>query len=120
MPKPTKFAFVCINERPADHPRPSCAQLGAVDLFHALRDEQGRRRNTDVKVVAALCLEACMVGPVVGVEPDDVFYGGVTEADVPALMDHLEGGDPVTFLQIGDAEFDLRPERSDWDPPEVT
>ncbi len=111
MPKPTKFAFVCINERDPEHPRPSCYRLGGGDIFTALRDEQGRRRNTDVKVVAALCLEACMVGPVVAVYPDDVIYGGVTEEDVPAIMDHLEGGEPVTFLQIGDAEFDLRPPR---------
>jgi (2Fe-2S) ferredoxin len=47
------------------------------------------------------------------VYPDDVWYGGVTEDDVPAIMDHLEGGEPVAMLEIGDAEFDLR-------PPEMT
>jgi (2Fe-2S) ferredoxin len=46
------------------------------------------------------------------VYPDNVWYGGVTESDVPAVMDHLEGGPPVEYLRIGDAEFDLRP------PPE--
>ena len=112
MPKPTKFAFVCINQRDPAHPRPSCAALGSIDLFHALRDEQGTRRNTDAKVVAALCLEACMVGPIVAVYPDDVIYGGVTLDDIPAIMDHLEGGPPVAMLEIGDAEFDLRPERA--------
>ncbi len=65
-----------------------------------------------MKVVAALCLEACMVGPVMAVYPDDVSYGGVTEDDIPAIMDHLEGGPPVAMLGIGDAEFDLRPERA--------
>ncbi|MEE8599659.1 (2Fe-2S) ferredoxin domain-containing protein [Euzebya tangerina] len=105
MAKPSKFVFVCINERDPEHPRPSCFPLGGADIFNALREEQGRRRNDDVKVVAALCLEACRVGPVVGVYPDDVYYGGVTEDDVPAIMDHLEGDEPVRFLKIGDADF---------------
>ena len=49
-----------------------------------------------------------MVGPIVAVYPDDVIYGGVTLDDIPAIMDHLEGGPPVEMLRIGDAEFDLR------------
>lgn len=109
MPKPTKFVFVCINERDREHPRPSCNANGAAHVFNMLREEQGRRLLTDVKVVAGGCMEACMVGPVVAVFPDNVFYGGVTELDVPAILDHVQGGDPVEILEIGDAEFDLRP-----------
>jgi (2Fe-2S) ferredoxin len=113
MPKPETFVFVCINQRDPEHPRPSCLDRGGGDVFNAMREEQGRRVATEVKVVATGCLEACMVGPVVAVFPDDVFYGGVTEADVAAIMDAVQGGDPVEMLQIGDAEFDLR-------PPEMT
>lgn len=109
MPKPEKFVFVCVNKRDPAHPRPSCVDNGAGDVFEALREEQGRRLATEVKIVAGGCLEACMVGPVLAVYPDDVFYGGVTVADVPAIMDHLQGGDPVEMLVIGDTEFDLRP-----------
>ena len=116
MPKPERFVFVCINQRPPDHPRPSCYALGAADVFQELRDEQGRRRNTDVKVVAALCLEACMVGPVVGTFPGGAgratFYGGVTLEDVPAIWDALDGEAPAAYLEIGDAEFELRPPRA--------
>ncbi|HUH08463.1 MAG TPA: hypothetical protein VML96_11760, partial [Egibacteraceae bacterium] len=104
-----KFVFVCINQRDPAHPRPSCIGNGSGDVFTALREEQGRRLATGAKIVATGCLEACMVGPVIAVYPDDVWYGGVTEADVPAIMDHLEGGDPVEILRIGEAEFDLRP-----------
>lgn len=109
MPKPKTFAFVCINQRDPAHPRPSCAARGGAELFNALREEQGRRLATEVKVVASGCIEACMVGPVIAVFPDDVVYGGVIEEDVPAIMDHLQGGPPVGALAIGDAEFDLRP-----------
>jgi (2Fe-2S) ferredoxin len=110
LPKPEKFVFVCINQRDPAHPRPSCIANGSGDVFNALREEQGRRLLTNVKIVAGGCLEACMVGPVMCVQPDDVWYGGVTEADVPAIMDHLEGGEPLRMLEIGDEEFDLRPE----------
>ncbi len=109
MPKPEKFVFVCINQRDPTHPRPSCINSGAGVVFYALREEQGARLLTNVKIVAGGCLEACMVGPVIVVYPDDIWYGGVTEDDVGAIMDHLEGGPPVDFLRITDAEFDLRP-----------
>ncbi len=109
MPMPEKFVFVCINQRDPSHARPSCINNGGGDVFNALREEQGRRVAKNVKVVAGGCLEACMVGPVMVVYPDNVWYGGVTEDDVPAIMDHLEGGAPVEYLRIGDAEFDLRP-----------
>jgi (2Fe-2S) ferredoxin len=109
MPMPERFVFVCVNQRPPEHPRPSCLANGSAEVFEALREEQGRRLLTSVKIVAGGCLEACMVGPVMVVFPDNVWYGGVTEQDVPAIMDHLEGGPPVEFLRIGEAEFDLRP-----------
>ena len=117
MPKPEKLVFVCINKRDPEHPRPSCIDNGSGDVFSALREEQGRRLATGVKVVYAGCMEACMVGPVVAVYPDDLFYGGVIEADVPEIMDHLEGGEPVHRLVLGDAEWDLRPPEMEDRPP---
>lgn len=109
MPKPERFVFVCVNQRDPAHPRPSCLANGADVVFSALREEQGRRLLTSAKVVYSGCLEACMVGPVVAVFPDDVWYGGVIEEDVPEIVDHLAGGPPVERLRIGPAEFDLRP-----------
>jgi (2Fe-2S) ferredoxin len=107
---PRRWAFVCLNERDASHPRGSCAGRGAAAVFEELREETGRQGLTDVKVVAAGCLEACMVGPVVYVAPDDVWYGGVTVEDVAALVrDHLDGGTPIEPLRIGREEFELSP-----------
>ena len=107
---PRRWAFVCLNERDPSHPRGSCAGRGAALVFDALREETGRQGLTDVKVVAAGCVEACMVGPVVYVAPDDVWYGGVTVEDVEGLVrDHLDGGDPIEPLRIGREEFELSP-----------
>lgn len=119
---PRKFVFVCINERPAEHPRPSCIARGSAGLFEAIREATGAQGLVDVKVVATGCLEPCMVGPIVYVAPDDVWYGGVTLEDVPVLVEqHLRDDQPVEFLRIGREEFELSPlaGRSDLPPGEI-
>jgi (2Fe-2S) ferredoxin len=106
MAQPERYVFVCLNQRPAGHPKGSCLDRGAAVVFEALREEQGRRLLTSVKVVATGCMEACLAGPALLVVPDNVWYGGVTEADVPTLMEqHLVGGEPVEMLRIGPEDF---------------
>ena len=108
--KPRKFVFVCVNERPEEHPRPSCLPRGSGNVYEALREVTGQHGMVDVKVTAAFCLEPCMVGPIVYVAPDDVWYGGVTVEDVPRIVtEHLAEDEPVEFLRIGEAEFELSP-----------
>jgi len=107
---PRRWAFVCVNDRDPSHPRGSCAGRGGAAVFDALREETGRQGLTDVKVVAAGCLEACMVGPVVYVAPDDVWYGGITVDDVEELVARqLDAGEPLEPLRIGREEFELSP-----------
>lgn len=116
---PSKFVFVCVNERDPEHPRGSCIGRGSGGVFEAMREETGRLGLIDVKVVATGCLEPCMVGPTVFVAPDNVWYGGVTVEDVPTLVQqHLVEDTPVEFLRIGEAEFELSPleGRSDLPP----
>jgi (2Fe-2S) ferredoxin len=106
MGQPDRYVFVCLNQRPEGHPKGSCLDRGAADVFNALREEQGRRLLTNVKVVATGCMEACLAGPALLVTPDNVWYGGVTEADVPELVErHLVGGEPVELLRIGPEDF---------------
>lgn len=108
--KPDRFVFVCINERPAEHPRGSCVARGGGDVFNAFREITGQRGLVDVKVTFTGCMEPCMVGPTVLVVPDNVWYGGVTVDDVPLIVDqHLIGDEPVEWLRIGPEEFELSP-----------
>lgn len=47
------------------------------------------------------CLDACEYGPSLVVYPDEVWYGGVTVADVPEIIEeHIIGGRPVERLRI--------------------
>jgi (2Fe-2S) ferredoxin len=117
--KPRKHVFVCINERPEEHPRGSCVARGGGEIFTQLREAVGQRGLVDIKVTFSGCMEPCMVGPVVYVAPDDVWYGGVTAEDIELLVDqHLAGDEPVEWLRIGEEEFELSPleGRSDLPP----
>ena len=106
MAKPERYLFVCINERPAGHPRGSCLQRGADDVFNELREAQGRHDLINIKVVYAGCMEACTSGPVVAVVPDDIWYGGVTTSDCEAIItEHCMNDRPVEMLRLTKEEF---------------
>jgi (2Fe-2S) ferredoxin len=106
MGQPERYVFVCVNQRPAGHPKGSCLDRGADNVFNALREEQGRRLMKEVKVVATGCMEGCLAGPCLLVVPDNVWYGGVTEADVPTLFDeHFVGNKPVEMLRLEPDDF---------------
>ena len=57
MAQPERYVFVCLNQRPEGHPKGSCLDRGAADVFNALREEQGRRLLTNVKVVASVAAD---------------------------------------------------------------
>jgi len=86
----------------------SCPTQGNVEQFvKYLRDEAVKAGlKTDVRVNKAGCFSQCGHGPMMVVYPDNVWYGGVTEADVPELVErHLVGGEPVELLRIGPEDF---------------
>ncbi len=106
MAKPERFLFVCINERAEGHPRGSCLQRGAGDVFNELREAQGRHDLTNIKVVYGGCMEACTSGPVVAVMPDNIWYGGVTAEDCDAIItEHCMNDRPVEMLRLSPADF---------------
>lgn len=62
--------------------------------------------NTKVRANSAGCLDACEYGPTVVVYPEQVWYGGVTTADVNEIVEsHIIGGSPVERLKIKDPRF---------------
>jgi (2Fe-2S) ferredoxin len=95
--------FVCENRRPDDDPRGSCAAKGSTSLRAALKEELKRRglKGRIARANAAGCLDACEHGPTIVVYPEGVWYGGVTAADVPEIVEsHLVQGRPVERLRI--------------------
>jgi len=74
-----------------------CVSCGAFGLKEAFEKEVARRGLADeVLIVATGCNGFCEKGPIVLVQPDNVFYQRLTPADIPHLVEeHLLKGRPV-------------------------
>ncbi len=97
-----RYLFVCINRRPDGHPKGSCAERGAEKVHAALKRALGERdlARTEARACTSSCLDVCSRGVTILVEPDHVFLGGVTEADVPALVEGLARGELPAALVL--------------------
>ncbi len=100
--------FVCENRRPEDDPRGCCACKGSEAVRAALKQELKRRGlKGTVRANAAGCLDACAHGPAIVVYPEGVWYGHVTAADGPEIVEsHLVNGRPVERLRVRRREGD--------------
>jgi (2Fe-2S) ferredoxin len=97
-----RYLFVCINRRPDDNPKGCCAAKGSEEVYKALKAEIAARglHKIDMRVCTSSCLDQCATGITVLVEPDHFFYGRVTVADVPAIVDALISGQRVQRLVL--------------------
>jgi (2Fe-2S) ferredoxin len=101
VPAPyARHVFVCLNERPPDDPRGCCSARGGKEVHEAFRRElKARNLSRAIRANKSGCLDACERGVTVVVYPEGVWYGGVTAADVPEIVEsHLVGGAPVERL----------------------
>jgi len=108
VPKPERQVLVCVNSRPPGNPKGSCAQSGSQTLFDRLKTlltDRGLDRR--VMLNRTYCLKHCSRGPVIAVQPDNVFYAGVEAADLDEICaEHLEGGKPVERLVMPDIPWE--------------
>jgi (2Fe-2S) ferredoxin len=63
-------------------------------VYRALKGEVAARglAKLEARVCTSSCLDQCETGVTVLVEPDHFFYGRVTVADVPEIVDGLVNG----------------------------
>jgi (2Fe-2S) ferredoxin len=99
-----RHVFICCNQREAGHPRGSCNPAADDYLQKAFKKALAERGlNRVVRANKTGCLDQCEHGPTVVVYPDAVWYGGVTEADIPEIIEsHIVGGVPVARLRLAD------------------
>jgi len=107
LAKPEKHVFVCVQNRGPGHPRGSCAQSGAAEVWEEFAYAfQQRNLNGRFALSNTGCLGPCN-GPHVLVYPEGVMYGKVTKEDVAAIVDeHLLGGTPVERLKLPPGVWD--------------
>jgi (2Fe-2S) ferredoxin len=97
-----RHVFVCENRRPPGSPRGCCAERGGAEVRAALKDAvRALGLQASVRVNSAGCLDACESGAALVIYPEGIWYGGVTVADVPEIVQtHLVGGKFVERLRI--------------------
>ena len=102
MAQRLRYLFVCINRRPDDNPKGCCAAKGSEEVYKALKTEVAARglAKLEARVCTSSCLDQCATGVTVLVEPDHFFYGRVTVADVPEIVDGLVSGERVKGLVL--------------------
>jgi (2Fe-2S) ferredoxin len=107
MPKPQRHVLICLNSRPPGNPKGSCADKGAEALFDRLKaivKESGL--GDRVIVNRTSCLKHCSRGTTVAVYPENVWYGGATEADAEEIAQSLAHGRPVERLLMPDIPWE--------------
>ena len=80
-----------------------CKKRGSKEVRKALKAELRERGMVgDVRIDSTGCLGLCKHGPNAVVYPGGTWYLGLTERDVPEIVErHLEGGVPVEHLAAG-------------------
>ena len=108
MSEPERQLLVCVNTRPPGNSRGSCAEKNSADLFHELKNLVSERGLANrVMVTRTYCLKHCSRGPVVAVQPDNVWYAAVKPEDlVEIVSSHLEQGRPVERLRMPDIPWE--------------
>ncbi len=107
MPQRDRYLFVCTNRRAADNPRGSCAAKGSEAVQERLKEELAARglNTLQARVCRSSCLDQCATGVTILVEPDHFFYGRVTLADVPEIVEALARGERVERLVLSEQDL---------------
>jgi (2Fe-2S) ferredoxin len=105
---PERHVLVCLNTRPPGNPKGSCGEKGSEGVFDELKAFVRSHGLGDRVIVSRTnCLKHCSRGITVAVYPENVWYTGVTPADVETIgRTHLEEGLPVTRLLMPDIPWE--------------
>jgi (2Fe-2S) ferredoxin len=107
MAQRKRYLFVCVNRRPDGAPKGSCAARGSVELHEKLKAMLKQRglAELEARACTASCLDTCWAGPVIAVEPDNYFYGRVTEGDLEEIVNALASDQRVERLVLSPSDF---------------
>ena len=90
MKKPTFQILVCNSYRIAGAAQGACNRKNAPQMIQYFT-EGAADRGLDVAVTSTACLNLCAQGPIVVIQPQNVWYGGVeSEEAMDEILDALE------------------------------
>ncbi|MBD3334595.1 MAG: (2Fe-2S) ferredoxin domain-containing protein [Candidatus Eisenbacteria bacterium] len=88
LPKPPYQRTILVCCRAREEGRDACANRGSEQLLEPLKSyvkEHGLKKR--VRISRSLCFDLCARGPVVCVQPDNVWLTNVGPQDIPAIID---------------------------------
>jgi (2Fe-2S) ferredoxin len=92
MEKPKHHIFVCASFRADGEAKGMCNKKGSVGFLAYIENEIADR-GLDAQVTSTGCMKACDNGPVMIIQPDNIWYGGVETNDIiDEILDALENG----------------------------
>jgi (2Fe-2S) ferredoxin len=66
-----------------------CNKQGAMSFLQYITEECADR-GIDAVVTTTACLSLCSQGPIVIIQPNNYWYGGVTKEKLDEILDALE------------------------------
>jgi (2Fe-2S) ferredoxin len=108
IPQPAYYIFKCEQSAPPGMPKPSCVTPETQELFQYLaqRIMQEGIMGT-VQPIRTSCLNRCIVGPVMLIEPGHVMYTKLTKEKMDRIItEHLIGGNVVEEFVIDSEMWD--------------
>lgn len=82
----SKLILICVNEREG---KECCANAHAEELYYALKT-QCAAIDPSIRVSKTGCLGNCLSGPIVVIQPDNIWLGEVKESDIPEIIKLVE------------------------------
>jgi (2Fe-2S) ferredoxin len=104
-----RYLFVCTNQRADEDAKGSCAARGSEEIRAALKEQVAARGlgRLGARICKSSCLDQCSSGVCILVEPDHFFYGRVTRADVPEIVEALASGQRIERLVLTPGDLAL-------------
>ncbi|MBG0774841.1 MAG: (2Fe-2S) ferredoxin domain-containing protein [Desulfovibrionaceae bacterium] len=89
--KPTHQILVCQSFRAKGEPQGVCHKK--TDGLLQYMEEEVLDRGLDVLITPTGCMKQCEQGPVMAVQPENWWFGGIdSEEAVDAVLDSIEDG----------------------------
>jgi len=101
MKKPDFMILVCNSYRVTGDAQGSCSKKNATGLIQYIT-EGCSDREIDVVVTTTACLNNCTKGPVMIIQPNNYWYGEVTEDKIDTILDALVENKSVNEFLISD------------------
>lgn len=93
MALPERQLLLCQSFRSKGDPKGICHKQ--TDGFLQYIEEEILDRGLDMQVVATGCLKQCESGPIMVIQPDNLWFKGIdSETAIDAVLDGLEDGEP--------------------------